>query len=205
MSRLTDEQAERNRLMGRRRRKRNELRRLQGIPVSLVPADPVRDHLLALVDLGWQMPSITAASGVDVTPEGLWQIAYCQRAHVERKALGVLRMPLTVHVPDSIPDSGLVPALGAARRVGSLLAIGWRHEDITAAAGVNLASLLTGVAPKAVLARRWRAADRAFRHLSGRPGPSQIGARRARAIGHCPPLAWEDIDNPNERPKGVAA
>jgi hypothetical protein len=51
-----------------------------------------------------------------------------------------------------------------------------------------------------MLASRWRAVDTMYQELSMQPGPSVHTARRAKAAGWVTPLAWDNIDNPNEAP-----
>jgi hypothetical protein len=43
--------------------------------------------------------------------------------------------------------------------------------------------------------------DALFRELSMTPGPSAITRRRALRFGWLPPLAWTNIDDPDERPE----
>jgi cobalamin biosynthesis protein CbiG len=43
-----------------------------------------------------------------------------------------------------------------------------------------------------------------YDELSATPGPSEVAARHARERGWAPPLAWDDIDDPEDRPQGVA-
>lgn len=121
---------------------------------------------------------------------------HCQTSNRERRRAVYRAQAYGTHQP------GHVPALGAARRLQALSALGYE--------AVHIAPLLN-VHPDVV--RRWRSHDRPTitrrRHnditaladrLDGIPGPS----RRARTIAHrkqwVPLAAWDDIDNPADKP-----
>jgi hypothetical protein len=95
-----------------------------------------------------------------------------------------------------------IPAVGIARRICALQAIGWPLEDIARRAGT------TPQAINQVKRQKWVQYDKAQRllriydELSMTPGPSGITRSRARTAGHAPPLAWwgRDIDNPDALP-----
>lgn len=193
---------ERRRYMDRQGRKRRLLAQLNGQPTSLIDAAPIRTHTRALVDLGWSLEAIMAASGCAGTSAGLRLIANGTSAKAERKFGAVAAMPLSVHVPAHVPDTCLVPSLGATRRVRALMALGWRHEDITPLIGRTSHHLASGRYPR-MLALDWRLVDAAYERLSGAPGGSDRARARAVAAGFAPPLAWSDIDDPNETPKGM--
>lgn len=182
---------------GRSRRNRNILRVLRGEDISLTPAAPIRTHLLALLGLHWGVPAIVAATSHTATVGGVTLLARGDSVMAERKHLAAFRLPLTVAVPPSVPDHLFVPALGAQRRVSALLALGYRHEDLTPLIGRDSRALTRNVQPVTrVRAGTWRAIDATYRALEFTPGPSENARWKARAVGHAPPAAWDDIDNP---------
>ena len=101
-----------------------------------------------------------------------------------------------------------IPRHGTDRRIQALLALGWRHSDITAR--------LTEIDPLAAtqsdqLLRRpgpyvWASTAEAVRavydQLAMIPGPSKRNRDRARKLGYVPPLAWDDdeLDDPEAEP-----
>jgi hypothetical protein len=108
---------------------------------------------------------------------------------------------------------GFVPKLGAVRRIQALLAVGHRHEDITAA--MLTANPAVGTRSQMVLHQRgiWIARDTrdavcaAYDQLAMVPGLSGKTRRLAAKYGYAPPLAWDDdsLDDPNGQPHlGVA-
>lgn len=96
-----------------------------------------------------------------------------------------------------------VPSVGVERRVRALQAIGWSMDLIAAEGGwKDRDSIWYFVRGDSVTCTR-RTAERieaVYRKLSMTPGPSRITAIRAEKAGWPPPLAWDDIDNPDERP-----
>lgn len=98
---------------------------------------------------------------------------------------------------------GSVPVFRARRRVQALACIGWPakrvHEE---AFGYSYPSgtggwLLEGT----VTGERFAALDAAYERLCMTPGPSKRAKDTALAKGWAPPLAWEDIDDPDETPE----
>ena len=206
-----DVRTARNRKVAAQYRKRRALAELRGIPTAPIPAAPLRTHVNALIGLGWGTPAILAAARVDGTPTALLLIANGRSLRAERKFEPILRLPVTLNCPSHVPDHMLVPSLGATRRVRALMALGWRHEDITAMIGGRSSHHLSAHRHKTINAHDWRLVDAAYEAMSGTPGPSEKSRRRAAKQGFVPPLAWVDIDDPSEertaseaRPNGRA-
>jgi hypothetical protein len=96
---------------------------------------------------------------------------------------------------------GLVPAIGTRRRIQALMAIGWPAAEIARRLGWSHNKTLFETLGKEKVRRTTQSAVAAlFDELSMTPGPSAITKGRARAAGHLPPLAWDDIDRDPEPP-----
>lgn len=98
-----------------------------------------------------------------------------------------------------------VPALGSLRRIRALVAIGWSMEHQAAYLGVKKQAVQNfAVKSPDTLIRIATAAKYAelYERLQGTPGPSARARSVAKARGWAPPLAWDDIDDPNEQPTG---
>lgn len=193
-------QRDHDRRVAMRYRKRRALAELQGIPTAPIPAAPIRRHLRELIALGWGTPAILAATGLDSNPTALLVIANGRTLRCERKFEAVLNLPRTLAVPETVADEMQVPSLGSARRIRALMALGWRHEDLTALIGGRSSHHLSAHRHKTINALDWRIVDAAFEHLAGTPGPSEASRKRAAKRGFVPPLAWECIDDPDEQP-----
>lgn len=107
-----------------------------------------------------------------------------------------------------------VPAIGAQRRIQGLMRLGWSSTDIAKAAGwSNRNYVLRVINGQKGKPTTWLEArtDNTIREVFERmamklPEMTPIRARTrslAAKKGYLPPLAWDDIDNPNERPVGV--
>lgn len=96
----------------------------------------------------------------------------------------------------------LVDGTGTRRRIRALQAIGWRTGEIAKASGTT-AWQVQKLARTAVLVSvgTATAVAGAYEQLSGTPGPSDEVRRRSLTKGWAPPLAWDDIDDPRDRPK----
>jgi hypothetical protein len=107
--------------------------------------------------------------------------------------------------PATVPKHGLV------RRVHALQAIGWTQPQIAAAAGLSIKTLRNPLLRGSTAYRcTHEAVAEAFERLCMTLPPETTPQQRrdaayARTVaarnGWAPPLAWDDIDDPDERPK----
>jgi hypothetical protein len=192
---------ERNARLDKLRKRRITLQQLQGIPTGLIDATPIRNNLNRLHQLGWSYEALSAIHGQG-TPAALRLIAAGVSKKAERKFEAVADIPYTLAVPASVADTMWVPTLGATRRVRALLRQGWRHQDLHEYAGRSVAVFATGTYTR-TKAIDWRIVAGLYDQLSMSDGGSQKTATRAQRLGYAPPLAWDNIDNPDEQPTGV--
>lgn len=103
-----------------------------------------------------------------------------------------------------------VPALGAQRRLQALMRLGWSSHAIAVEAGLphrnHVWRIINGQKGRPTV---WvqRSTDQWVREVYERlsmrlPTTHYVGRTRAHAerMGWPPPLAWDDIDDPDERP-----
>ena len=165
-------------------------------------AAPVRAHINVLLASRLSLRAI--ADLAEVSPSSVHSICTGRQGTVRHDTAKRI-LAVTVDGVTSRPlRSGFVPAVGARRRIEALLAIAWRHEDITAAMpGVKTSSRLVLHQVGGWVSRdTFDAVAAAYTALSGRPGPSERTRRRATVLRYAPPLAWEDddIDDPYAAP-----
>jgi hypothetical protein len=108
-------------------------------------------------------------------------------------------------------DTLMVPTLGTRRRIEALASLGWTTSEVSRRAGYERSHLGLVVRRGAL---RQATAERiavVYDQLSMQRPPEitraeKIDASRARRIaaerGWPPPLAWDDIDDPTETPRG---
>ena len=100
-----------------------------------------------------------------------------------------------------------VPAIGIVRRIHALHALGWSGRQIADAAGASINTLRAMQYHDSERVHR-ATADRviaAYESLAmRRPDGGYADRQRtmARRKGWAPPLAWDDIDDPDEQPTG---
>lgn len=166
---------------------------------------PVTRHVHALLATGLTARGIATLARVSPTTIARFRDGDYARAQrsVATRILAV-RADAILDRPD---NDGFVPRIGAVRRVQALLAIGWRHEDITAAMPTHTrAHLILSQHGPFVTRTTHDAVVAAYDALSMRPGQSDVTRKRALAAGFAPPLAWDDetIDDPAAEPQGVS-
>jgi hypothetical protein len=157
-----------------------------------VPAHDTRARLQDLVHAHVPLRTIARAAGLSDTAVN--HIVSGQHKRVRRNTAERVAALNLADVYDQA--SGLVPSVGAVRRVQALMALGWRKADL-ADQGVP-AGQLVARSRDLIGVTRWRQVREVYDRLSMTPGPSQAARDRAAARGYLPPLAWDEetIDDP---------
>jgi hypothetical protein len=100
-----------------------------------------------------------------------------------------------------------VPAVGFQRRVHALMAIGWTQRSIAEALGIAHGNLSLKMRANTYVYRATHVAMcEVYEARCMTPQRGVVNDRTARIAakaGHAPPLAWDDIDDPNEEPHGT--
>ncbi|QDG88848.1 hypothetical protein [Pseudarthrobacter sp. NIBRBAC000502770] len=102
---------------------------------------------------------------------------------------------------------GFVPNIGGRRRIQALMAMGWRHQDLTPMLGINTANIVHqqgGWFTK----KKHDAIKELYDRIWNQRGPATtLSINRVAKAGYAPPLAWDDdtIDDPNAKPDLGAA
>ena len=186
--------------------KRYTLERHQGIP-HRVPATRAANHITALHDAGMTWTQIAAQTGR--TPAAAAHLIRRANAganinrHTEQSWLTTTYQPTAQHRALKI-----TPEVGTGRRIRALVALGWTYRALARETGIS-GTHLSDIARALPRARvGGLTATRIHTHYDRlsmtRPeGPGAERARRtARQHGWPPPLAWDDIDDPDETPTG---
>lgn len=170
----------------------------------VVPQQIVAEHIKALRDAGMNGVRISEMAGVSFS--SVYRISSGRNINVVRS--GVARKILAVKTPDVLHGraDSRVPIVGTARRLQALTAMGYTTEELSELTGYAKRTL-----PRLIHARKANVTvataetvDAVYRSLMFLPAPDTTKARRARLraqrAGWVPPLAWDDIDDPNETP-----
>ena len=164
----------------------------------MVDSTPAREHIATLVEAGYSLSSIARRSGVSLSA-------------IYNLSRGVNP---TIHVDTSeailgtrAGDAVMVPAVGVHRRLQHLALMGWSAGRLAGELGVTqqMVSLLMIGKTRQVHVTTFEKVRVFFSANWQDDGGSTRAKGYARRNGYVPAAAWDDIDNPRERPKGVAA
>lgn len=157
-----------------------------------VPSGPVRDRIALLRTRGYSLTQLAQATGLS-EPSLLCKYDTVQKA----TAMKVFAVP----VPKKFREStGWVPAVGTARRIRALMALGHTQTSLAIQVGVGHRQLSQVSRQEQVTSAMARRVAELYDQLMFTPGTSEFVRRFAKRNGWVPPLAWDDIDDPNEVP-----
>lgn len=179
-----------------------------------VDAQPVREHVTALMEYGIGLKQIAAMAGVSNATLG--KVLYGDkprnmppRARVEKHvADGVLAIKPSL---DHLGRTVSVDAAGTQRRIQALVCIGWSQSRIGERIGMDPQNFNRTIRSARVQAETARKIKALYEELWNQPqtgtdwhGKSSATRARnyAKANGWLPPLAWDDetIDDPATQP-----
>lgn len=168
-------------------------------PHGFVDARAAQERLAALraAGMSWDtLAKLTGLSDTALRKLGAWtdQGTVCLDNH---------QRVMAVAVPRGLVDGGgWVPVVGSQRRIRALMTIGYTQAHIARECGLGTGRAVSSVlnARTYLSARVAKGIADAFERLHMTKGPSELIAQRARLWGWLPPLAWDDIDDPDEVP-----
>ena len=182
---------------------------MSGDRPTSVPTATIKAHLQPLVDAGWGYHVIADAAGVS---RGTVLNVMRQRRRTVKAGTATALLDLTwAHLAQHRDAAERTPVDGSRRRVEALWWLGYTNQQIADAAGLHdstITRLLRGHY-RTVTATTAAGVDRAFRALWDKPARATdwVSARTIRAQqaeaqrrGYVSPLAWDDIDDPDETP-----
>lgn len=172
----------------------------------MLPVEQVRPLITRWTDRGWPISAVAAAAGID--KHTVVRIVDGTQATVRRDTAQALAAVAdeTGLIRSAKPHAALPVALfvGFRRRVQALQAAGWPLADIASEAGISSYPVITKAMRQGHVTRHlWEQMAAAYERLSMTPGPSSLARGRAVSRGFAPPMAWDDIDDPNGLPRGV--
>lgn len=176
--------------------KKQALRRLRGVP-SYINRETVAAHVQTLLDGGWTRVQI--ADSAQIGRKTVWNVLHSSLPTVQT----VTAQALLALEPDAAP--GFRPVLGATRRVRALSAMGWPLGWTAQQAGLSETGVrdISSGRTKNVSLDRFEAIDRVYRRYAVRLGPSDAAMKTARAKKWVTAAAWNDIDDPKDKPHSV--
>jgi hypothetical protein len=152
--------------------------------------------------LGWQRIADIAGVSTGVVSRILYgdPDRPCNRVRKEA-ADALLAVQAT---PETLANAALVDATGTCRRTQALAALGWSLTEQARRLGRTVHNHKYVLTNNQVTRRTAQMVAHLYDELSTKtPPPSPIVTRTkkwAQSNGWAPPLAWDDIDDPNEQP-----
>lgn len=182
-----------------------------------VDAAPALAHIQTLRAHGMTIAHIATAAGI--THSGLTDLIDRDSGKVHATTRDAILAVQPANPTDHTGlRTGMVRAVGTARRVRALGAIGWSQQQIADHAGLNVNALVSIVSRgrRTVRLSTARRIAATYDELWNTPPPTTTETDRirvTRVLAHArtrrwpPPLAWDDerIDNPRHQPAGLTA
>jgi hypothetical protein len=180
-----------------------------------VDAQPVRDHIAALMAAGLSLRRIAHLAGLNRKVVQVLLHGRGDRGTGPSKTVWpataekILAVPIPPTPHALAADRALMWDYGTTRRLRALVAIGYPQYYLAERIGVSPSNATRLFNPpkrtkskhrrKArVTAATARRVEAVYRELENTPGPSQIARTRAKNLGWLPPIAWDEdnIDRP---------
>ncbi|MFI7691732.1 hypothetical protein ACIBQ6_21875 [Nonomuraea sp. NPDC049655] len=171
-------------------------------------AEPVRRHVRKLRQGGMRLETIASLAGV--APGNIYKLFDAGRTRVRSHFADKL---LGVRPDDTPPLHARVDSTGTRRKLQALMYMGWSAQVLTERLGMDRSFIRRVMNRSQVEGVTARAVQDLFAELSivGPPVRTRYerasatrAQRYARERGWVSALAWDDIDNPKEKPKGLA-
>lgn len=167
----------------------------------VVPAGPSQEHVQALViNHGLTLRGIAEAASI--SPYIISDLNRGLKKSVLRTSERAILAVTAEAVLSRSNAEGLVPNIGGRRRIQALMAMGWRHQDLTPMLGMNTSNIVHQQG-EWFTKRKHDTIKALYEKLWDKRGPATtISINRVIKAGYAPPLAWDDetIDDPHARP-----
>lgn len=163
-----------------------------------VPAADALKVLDGLIERRWSNLALASATGLNPST--------CSNILNKRKQGRDIRLGAVVSkaiVEHGSPTAGSISSLVPMRKVRALARIGYTIQNMTDHSGLHgttIASIREG-RTATVRVRLAAVIDQMYVDLAMKPGPSPVARQCATEHGWGGPLHWENIDDPNERPR----
>lgn len=181
-------------------RKKWNIDRHRGL-LRVVPATEAETHVQNLVQrYGVSIRGIADASGI--SRQLISNLNRGLKQGIRRDSEAAVLAVTAESVLSRPKGEGFVPNIGGRRRIQALMAMGWRHQDLTPLLGLNTANIIHQQGDW-FTKRKHDAIKGLYDQLWNKRGPATaLSINRIAKAGYAPPLAWDDetIDDPTAQP-----
>lgn len=183
----------------------------------LTDAEPARQHIRGLMAQGMGWKRVARAAGL--SPSSVYPILWAQdtksRKRPLRKQINKEMEAKILAVTIDLADHMVIDNLGSLRRLRALVAMGWSQNRLAKIFGMqpmNFGDVING-RNEGITVKTAKRIDKVFTDLWNKTPDAatrfeQAGITRAKreatAKGWVTAAAWDDIDDPDEKPKGDA-
>lgn len=198
-----------------RERRRKRLKAYGRFDRGLVPAAPVREHMMMLAEFGLGYKRVAKLAGIGITPVRtvIWgrqdsgpRYGELQKQIKRETAVAILAVKPEI---ESLAGGARIPARGVHRRIQALVTMGWSQSKLADRLGIEPGNFGQMMQRTHVTARMHREVAALFEELWDVLPPNEewrdkIAFTRSKGYAKkrrwLPPLAWDDIDNDVEPP-----
>jgi AraC-like DNA-binding protein len=161
--------------------------------IGYVPAEMVWERIELLRSRGYSLQDLINRTGVS-------RSALCRR-NIKSFRAETARRIFSIPLPEGMVDgTGYVDGLGTRRRLQALRALGHTRASIATGLGVTKQHVGYLLRQKQVTSHTAYRVDELYRRWEMTPGSSERARSHAKRMGWAPPLAWSNIDDPDETP-----
>lgn len=197
-------------------RQRRKLKAYGRYDPGLVDITPVREHIQKLRDYGIGWKRVAELAGVGNTAVETIIYGHKTRGGLNNRINRVNAAKILAVEPclENMRPGALIPAIGAQRRVQALVWQGWSMLKLSQMLGFEASNLNLLMKRDEITVRNHLKIQALYEQLWDKPRPvtrphDKTSIARARNLaarkGWVSGMAWENIDNPRERPKGIPA
>lgn len=164
---------------------------------TTVDISAVRAHLIMLREAGITKSQVCELTGLGIATVGRIINGRNTRGVVMKDTADKI---LSIKVSDAIPK-GFFDITVYRRKLQALIAIGWSKKALSELLGVGESNVneIVSKRRKFILAETARNVDELYEKISMKIGPCEKSKQIARNNCWLPPLAWDDIENINEK------
>lgn len=168
-----------------------------GGPVKLIDSAPTQEHIKRLAEAG--LSGKRLATLVGMRQVSIWRISQQTRVLATTAAKILAIDPGCAQ--DMAHEGARVPVLGSARRLQALQVLGYTTADLSGRLGIGRRAINSIVNEQVfVTAKVARDIAALYEKLQLTNGSSEITKRRSLKKGWFSPWAWDDIDDPDDKP-----
>jgi len=188
-----------------RKTKRRLLLNSRGVDTAPQANWRLRERLQKFYDRGFSTAAMAATAGISATT--VQNILNHRHSKTRFESFGRLKTMTHEDIFLSPPNGSFVGSYATKRRIEALMCLGWRRADIDPLLEKlgckKYSSQVFYRTEERIDVFNHRAMAQVYETLAYIEGPSEQTKKSSQTKGWAPPMAWDNIDDFYEKPKGV--